>query len=488
MFNPFISNGLRSGEAPAVDASTPAMNPCGDKLATTQQSASSTPAEACREPKRKGKGKPAAIVGFGSAKVPVYRCASGGRIRFAISYHRDGKRMRQFFGDLAAAKKEAQLVAQRIQSGMQHMTDLKPHDRESYLAARARLEGPGIPLVVAVEDYVQCRDLLKGTPLRLAVEDFIRRTHRVKLGVMVPVVADELLEAKRRDGMSERYIGQLRSSLGLFARAFPGPIMDVQPEEIDAWLRGGDLAPVTRNNRLTVLRVLFGFAKQRNYLPETESTAAERMSKVKVRNDDVEIFTPAELRRLLHTAPPHLIPILAIGAFSGIRMAELNRLDWSAVDLERGHIELRAGQAKTASRRIVPISDNLRAWIEPLPRKGKVVQVETLHREVTALARAMGVEWPRNVLRHSFISYRIAKVKSADQVALEAGNSAAIIFKHYRELATEEQADEWFAILPKPGQWENTVDYDTRTRTVNLAAGNGGKPRSIRAPRKRKSA
>ena len=234
--------------------------------------------------------------------MPVYRCASGGRVRFAISYHRDGQRLRQFFGDLATAKKEALLVAQRIQSGMQHMTDLKPHDRESYLAARAKLELPGIPLVVAVEDYVQCRDMLKGIPLRQAVEDFIRRTHRVKLGVKVPLVVDELVEAKRKDGMSRRYIGQLRSSLGLFSLAFPGTIMDIQPEEIDAWLRGGSLAPVTRNNRLTVLRVLFGFAKQRNYLPETEATAPERMSKVKVRNDDVSIFSPDELRTLLHAA------------------------------------------------------------------------------------------------------------------------------------------------------------------------------------------
>ena len=54
-------------------------------------------------------------------------------------------------------------------------------------------------------------------------------------------------------------------------------------------------------------------------------------------------------------------------------------------------------------------------------------------------------------LRHSFISYRIAIVKSADQVALEAGNSAAIIFKHYRELTTEDVATEWFSILPKEG-------------------------------------
>ena len=153
--NSLISNGLDRQERVEVDAPPPAMNHPGDNLATTQEPALSTPDPTSRASKRKPKGKPVAVVGFGSAKVPVYRCASGGRVRFAISYHRDGQRLRQFFGDLATAKKEALLVAQRIQSGMQHMTDLKPHDRESYLAARAKLELPGIPLVVAVEDYVQ---------------------------------------------------------------------------------------------------------------------------------------------------------------------------------------------------------------------------------------------------------------------------------------------------------------------------------------------
>ena len=41
-----------------------------------------------------------------------------------------------------------------------------------------------------------------------------------------------------------------------------------------------------------------------------------------------------------------------------------------------------------------------------------------------------------------------AVVQSADQVALEAGNSLSIIFKHYRELTTPEQAAKWLVILP----------------------------------------
>jgi hypothetical protein len=57
--------------------------------------------------------------------------------------------------------------------------------------------------------------------------------------------------------------------------------------------------------------------------------------------------------------------------------------------------------------------------------------------------------WPHNALRHSYISYRIAVVQSAAQVALEAGNSPTIIFKHYRELVTKDDADKWFGIMPE---------------------------------------
>ena len=96
------------------------MEALGDKMATTHAELSNTvphpPA-----PKRGKHGKPVAMARFGSASVPVYRCDSGGRVRFAISHYRDGKRLRQFFPSLDAAKKEGQFVAQRIQGGMQHV-------------------------------------------------------------------------------------------------------------------------------------------------------------------------------------------------------------------------------------------------------------------------------------------------------------------------------------------------------------------------------
>jgi hypothetical protein len=41
-----------------------------------------------------------------------------------------------------------------------------------------------------------------------------------------------------------------------------------------------------------------------------------------------------------------------------------------------------------------------------------------LHREVTALVRALKMEWPRNVLRHSFITYRIEAICRASWMPL----------------------------------------------------------------------
>jgi len=439
----------------------------GDKLVTNPQGPDQGGNQRVRAG-RGSKGKPVATVKFGSAAVPIYRTQSGRRVRFTISHYRHGKRLRQAFPTLNAAKREAQLVAQRIQSGMQHVTDMKAQDREAYLAACRMIEEFDVPLVSAIEDYVRCRRIAGAESLAAMAADYSKHFGHITRRANVPEVVEHLLINKQQDGVGKRHLGQIRSVLRRFAAAHPVPILEVTSADIDAWIRSLDVGPSSRNAMLRYLNILFTFALEQRYLPEGKPTATSQLKKVKVTAGDVRIFPVDQFRTLIHAAPPHLVPLLSIGSFAGIRMAEILRLDWSAVDLQRRIIEIRPGQAKTASRRIVPVTGNLAAWLDPLPRHGRVVPSGEILKESTALARALGIEWPRNVLRHSFISYRIAAVKSADQVALEAGNSPAIIFKHYHELTTEEQAAAWFSTLPKPGQWENAHDYDKKKRIVTL--------------------
>ena len=150
----------------------------------------------------------------------------------------------------------------------------------------------------------------------------------------------------------------------------------------------------------------------------------------------------------------------AIQAFAGVRTAELLRLTWHDLERRSGYIEVRAKQAKTAARRLIPISENLAEWLRLAPRNGaELLWTRSSNRyfegQKLSASRA-GMAWKANALRHTFISYRLAKTKDIAAVALEAGNSAAVIFRHYRELATEEEALEWFGICrqhPKRATW-----------------------------------
>ena len=66
-----------------------------------------------------------------------------------------------------------------------------------------------------------------------------------------------------------------------------------------------------------------------------------------------------------------------------------------------------------------------------------------------ATVKKSGVAWKDNGLRHSFVSFRLADTQNAPQVALEAGNSPQVVFRHYRELVKPESAKTYFAISPE---------------------------------------
>lgn len=155
------------------------------------------------------------------------------------------------------------------------------------------------------------------------------------------------------------------------------------------------------------------------------------------------------MHQFLTNCEPSMIPYMAIGAFTGLRSAEISRLDWSAIDFDSGYIKVSGEITKTQQRRLVPILPNLRAWLLPHKKDSGPVTFFTFRKGIRRCAKAAGVAWKSNALRHSFGSYRIAEVQDAAKVSLEMGNSPAMLFKHYRELVTPAQAQEWFSILPE---------------------------------------
>jgi hypothetical protein len=91
----------------------------------------------------------------------------------------------------------------------------------------------------------------------------------------------------------------------------------------------------------------------------------------------------------------------------------------------------------------------LQAWLAPYAAQtGPVCQWISVRRTVVRLGKALGIRWPKNGLRHSFATYRLAQCQDAAKVALEMGNTPNMIFRHYRELVTPQEAAAWWSISP----------------------------------------
>jgi integrase len=280
--------------------------------------------------------------------------------------------------------------------------------------------------------------------------DHLERVKRCK--TTVGQLADEVLAAKRKDGMSEDYLADLKLRLARFRRDFGDrPIAAIGVEELDNWLRALEGSPKSRANYRANIGVMFSYATKRGML---DSNPVLRTAKPKLVDSPPEIFTVDELRALLEAAmriSPDVLPMLAIGGFAGLREAEIQRLDWNEIDFARGHIEVKAAKAKSARRRIIPIQPNLAAWLQPYSgMTGSVVPVGARRKLARVRTAAKLTFWPNNGLRHSFASYRLAAIHDAPRVSVELGHtSPQMLYSTYRELVLPTEAERYWTILPK---------------------------------------
>jgi integrase len=308
-------------------------------------------------------------------------------------------------------------------------------------------------------EYLECAEKLARfkVTLRDAVNFYLPHLEATNRTCTAAELVAELLKAKKADGASARYLSDLKSRLTHFSESFDGkPVAEITATDIDQWLRGlsdtetgNPLAPTTRNNFRRVLIVAFNFALDRGYCTGNPAAKTARAKQVEAA---AGILTVEELSRLLENADNDLVPYIAIGAFAGLRRAELERLDWKEVDLADRLIEVTAKKAKSARRRFVEIKPNLAEWLKPYAKKqGRVTPVG--YRKLLRKARkgAAIQLWPNNALRHSFASYHLAHFQrdGAGKLAGEMGHTNAnLVFQHYRQLVKPKEARRYWSLTP----------------------------------------
>ena len=299
------------------------------------------------------------------------------------------------------------MVANKLSAGELDVLTLKNEDRLSYVRAMQAIKPTGVSIEMAALHFAEAFRILGGTKLMEAAQFFLKHHPSNLPRKSLAEAVEELIMAKEADQLSDVYLKDLRGRLRRFKEAFPMQISLVTTAEIDRFLRelkveerlpeGGvrqkPASPKSRNHYLAAIGTLIYFAEGRGYVPKG-LVDIESLALAKQRDGEIEIFCPEELARVLAAARPELIPFLAIGAFAGLRHAEIQRLDWSEVRLEDGFIEIKVGNAKTASRRLVPIQNNLKRWLLPYRKShGPVTVYANISKQLMWLAKEVHAKW-----------------------------------------------------------------------------------------------
>lgn len=387
----------------------------------------------------------------GHAIVKIYRVKDRDGHNYTAAYNKPSGRVRKTFADLELAKREANQVAQRLADGDLEALKLTGAERQIYVEAERTIKATGLPLHSVAHEFARAFNILGGAHIVEAA-----RYYRQHVDVNLPLITaadavEKFHAAKEAEGLSKTYLDDIRWLLGDFARAFQCPMASIQPDDLRQYLNAKRIGLVAKQNRRRLLVVLFNFAKSQGWLRKNEETAANALSPYKIKRREVEIYTPAELSKLLGVADEDFIPYLALIAFGGIRSAELHKgLSWDAINFDRRTITVPAAIAKTGRKRKIVMNENLIEWLSPYRMKsGPIFKIDPRKR-IAKVVRLSKVKWKRNGLRHSFGSYRMEQTKNEGLVALEMGNSPKVVKDHYFEIVDERAAREYWNLKPLP--------------------------------------
>jgi integrase len=367
---------------------------------------------------------------FGSVKI--YR-AGQNRTRYFVTWVGESGRQRATFNDEIAAHQRAEEIIEDFRRGVSLRNSITSAQAARISEYSTVLSEHNVSLGDAVRFYVS----------------HLKNTAKTKKDAMQ--AAHEYLNSFEDQSSKNRHYSTVRSICMQFGRAFGKTLDAITLKELDTYLRGLSSCGRTRNNHLGTLKTFFKWAQKWGYMPSGEMEI-DKIDRFSQKISPIEIFTPEEMRTLLGAASEELLPALVVGAFAGVRTAEISRLCWEDIRLDERVIMLDSSKTKTKRRRMPLISDNLAAWLEKLKgdKKGRIRSGQTkFHRDRTALCEAVGIPWKQNGLRKSYISHRMAQPDAdAQQVAKQCGNSADMVEECYKGLVAPSQAEQWFSLRP----------------------------------------
>ncbi len=377
--------------------------------------------------------------------------------KFGTYFLFGGTKVRNSFRSFEAAYKYLEQEFSKLDADRANSIALHPisHDVKTYseLEQILRDRGGGATLREAVQFYLNNYEHEKFVPARVSVcvEAFLKEE-----------------KARNHSALHER---TLTRHLGHFGKAFGHrQIHEITAREISDWLkdfRQEDKRPWAVKTRIGVRGTLVSlFIHARDMLKairNQEKTEAQLVKNPqRDTSEEVGIYTPDQMTTLLLTAldtDMTLIPALVFGGFQGLRPDEFHGenvkerrspLKWESVHWMDKRLDV-LGKVRSKARRHLPLHPVSEAWLQPFGEStGPIWKLEKSYTyKMRNLLISAGVEGVHDGLRHSYASYRCRHLRNdLPKLAEEMGNSPSEIIKSYKANVTDNEANDWFGIMP----------------------------------------
>lgn len=316
-----------------------------------------------------------------------------------------------------------------------------------------------------IYDAKQALDILRDNCYNISLTDCIRayvarRKEEAKilqtpLGVAYRAYYDSIPE---QQAMHRKSI-VARVSKWVYAFGGDRAVSEVTEQEFVKYLAQFK-NDTTYNNVLTYCKTFLNWccAKSRLYISHNP---LEDLKPRRIVYETPEFAPAADVRAILKklVADNDIEAIIytALSFFCGIRFAEIERIGESedgnhAIDLGDGtvRIEMPKGWTQGMAPRVFRMEENALTWLRYCGREA-LTHFSALNARLRMhhAATEIGITFPHNAGRHSFITYHVAKYELPERTEAIVGTSKAMRARHYQGLVKKSEAEEYFSIVPE---------------------------------------
>jgi integrase len=309
-----------------------------------------------------------------------------------------------------------------------------------------------------LRDAEAASGILSGTGATFTevAQAYVRKVSHAYLNLGNAV--DLFMAAKKREGLRPRSIQGLRHLLSSFQVDRDEKLVsEITETDCERWISEGK-AKKSQRERHFALSGLFGWLQGHRIDGSTvlSDNPLANLKPVKVPVKHPEILTTKQCKALMNAAQEHRsgewTAYFTLALFLAMRPSEISDMaegaGWERIDLEERTVEIRSN--KTGERRSASIPPNALPFLKLARAAGHPIQPPGLAKNQRAIRKAASIDhWPRDVMRHTGISMRVASGETQAAVADWAGNSVAMIRKHYDGLAKKREAVAFHKIAPK---------------------------------------